>query len=97
MLFRSSTSLHCLLVTATQCNSEGLEAETLTMRHFSGDMRKLAHATAYLSINQTTDEKRHGVYRMNWLKQRESFFDIARPCYVAGCLDIGNPAIRSTF
>lgn len=92
-----SEMFHCCLATATQANASGLDAYTLEMKHFSGGLKKMAHATCCLGINQTSYEKTLGVFRLNWIKLREANFDIARPCYVAGCLDVGNPAVCSSF
>ena len=88
---------HSLVVTATQSNAESYDAETLSMRNFSGDKRKNAHVTGMVGINQTPDEKLVGLQRLNWVVLRESEFVSERVCHVAGCLSIANPAVHSIF
>lgn len=92
-----SQAQHCCVITATQANSASYKADTLDQSHFSELKKKMAHVTGMCGINQTRDEKEDGIYRLNWIVLRESEFNVSRCVYVAGCLDIGNPAVRSTF
>lgn len=92
-----SQARHCLVVTATQANAASYKAETLDQSHFSELKKKLAHVTGMVGINATRDEKENGLCRLNWIVLRESEFNVSRCVHVAGCLDIGNPAVRSTF
>jgi len=92
-----ATTRHCLLVTATQANAAALVTELLGPQHFSGSKMKLAHITAMAGINQTHAEKKIQVNRLNWVEFRDSYFDTTMPVHVAGCLAIGNPAIKSIF
>jgi hypothetical protein len=92
-----SQSLHCCLVTATQSNAASYYADTVDRSNFSDDKRKFAHVTGMIGINQSPTEKEKGVMRLNWLVLRESEFDETKCCYVAGCLALANPAMRSTF
>jgi hypothetical protein len=87
----------CLVVTASQTKAASYKAETLDMSHFSGDKRKLAHVTGMVGINSTPAEQREGLMRLNWIVRRESEFDPEKCVYVAGCLAIANPAMKSTF
>lgn len=90
-----SQVFHCCVVTATQADAAGGYEELLGRRNFSEDKRKFAHVTGMLGLNQTDDEKRDGVYRLNWIVLREGEFSERLCCYTAGSLAIGNPCIKS--
>ncbi len=92
-----SQSLHCLVVTATQSDASSYKMETIQMENFSEDKRKHSHVTGTIGLNQTKEENKLGVMRLNWIVVREHRFNSHKCCYVAGCLDIANPAIKSTF
>jgi len=93
-----SQIFHCLVVTATQADAASYdETRLITKKNFSDDKRKLAHVTGMIGLNQTTEEKEMGVMRLNWLKLRDEAFSERKVVFVAGCLAIGNPAIKSTF
>lgn len=92
-----SQTYHCLVVTATQSDAASYDVDTIRKKHFSEDKRKLAHITGMIGINSTEDEKEKGIMRLNWIVLRESEFSENKCVYVAGCLAIGNPAIRSCF
>lgn len=94
-LRRMSQELHCLVVTATQANSQAYKADQLGMEHFSEDKRKFAHVTGMIGINQSSSDKEKGISRLNWLVLREDEFISSRECYAAGCLGIANPCIFS--
>jgi hypothetical protein len=94
-LRRMSQELHCLVVTATQANATAYKSDSLDMTHYSEDKRKFAHVTGMIGINQSEDEKREGVQRLNWLVLREDEFYTSRYCYVASCLAMANPCVRS--
>lgn len=86
---------HCCVVTATQTNAASYKADRITRSNFSEDKRKLAEVTGMIAINQTPDEKRQGLMRLEWVAQRDE--DDMKPVHVAGCLALANPAIRSVF
>ncbi len=88
---------HCLVVTATQTDAGAYSAELIKRTHFSEDKRKLAHVTGMLGINATDEEKEDGVTRLNWVVLREGAFVSNKCVYVAGCLAVANPAVKSTF
>ena len=67
------------------------------MENFSEDKRKHAHVTGTVGLNQTKEESKIGIMRLNWIVAREMRFNSHKCCHVAGCLDIANPAIKSTF
>lgn len=92
-----SQSQHCLVVTATQADANSYSADTIGRSNFSEDKRKFAHVTGMVGLNATEEEKSIGVQRLNWIVLRESPFSETHCVHVAGCLAIGNPAVRSTF
>jgi len=92
-----SQSHHCLLVTATQADANSYNTNTIGRANFSEDKRKFAHVTGMIGLNATAEEKENGVTRLNWIVLRESAFSEHQCIHVAGCLDVGNPAIKSTF
>lgn len=93
-----NTRLHCLLVTATQCNREGYDAKTgLRMRHVSEEKRKLSHVTHMVGINVTDQEKELGICRLNFLKARNMKFKPSRFVFCVSCLDLGQPVVFSLY
>jgi len=92
---RLSQELHCLLVTATQADAASYDLELLRRGNFSEDRRKHDHVTAMLGLNATDADKKVGVTRLNWLDRRDEKFIVGRQVYVAGCLDIVCPAMKS--
>lgn len=96
-LRRLSQERHCCVVTATQANAASYRAQTIDMANFSEDKRKLAHVTGMIGINSSVEEKAVGLQRLNWIVLRESEFNTERCIHVAGCFDVGNPAVHSIF
>jgi hypothetical protein len=96
-LRKISQMYHCLVVTATQTNRESYDAKVITRKHSSEDKRKLAHVTAMYGINQTQEEKAQEVMRLNCMELRDGTYLEDNCVYVAGCLAIGNVAIRSAM
>lgn len=92
---RLSQEIHGLVVTATQANAASYRAESLDMSNFSEDKRKFAHVTGMVGINQTAVEKADQVQRLNWLVLREDEFLTTDHVFVAGCLALANPTVRS--
>lgn len=90
-----SQEYHCLVMTATQANSSSYSATTLSQNNFSDDKRKFAHVTGMIGLNAIAEEKKSGILRLNWIVLREDEFDVQRCVHVAGCLAIGNPAMKS--
>ena len=90
-----SEDYHCLVVTATQANRESYKSRTTRGEHVSEDKRKRAHVTSLFTISATEEERGEGVCRLgiaDWRNGRP-----LPPVYVAGCLALGQPAVRSCF
>ncbi len=92
-----SQKQRCLVVTATQIKADGFDSWLLSREHFAEDNRKYNHVTAMAGINQTDQEKPHGVYRLNWLLGRRLTFSATKPVWTAGCVATGNPFCVSMF
>jgi len=91
-----SQSRHCLVATASQANAASYGAKSLSMRNFSEDKRKLSHVTDCFGLNATEDEAELGVQRLNRIvgrSQRRS----SKQVTVASCLEIGDPAVLSSW
>lgn len=96
-LRKLSQVFHCLVITASQSDAKGGEVRTLGRSHFSEDKRKRSHVTGTIGLNQTDREKEIGVMRLNWIVLREGRYLSSRCVFVAGCPEIGNLAMRSSF
>ncbi len=92
-----SQKLRCLVLTATQIKAEGFDAWLLDRSHFAEDNRKYNHVTSMCGINQTDQEKEHGIYRLNWLLGRQLEFSEKKYVTVAGCVATGEPFLVSSF
>lgn len=90
-----SQKYHCLVITATQSNTSSYKSYLIRREHFSEDKRKLAHVTAMFGLNQTTSEKRLGMYRINEVLARESDNDVERTVTVLSSLRMGRPYLSS--
>lgn len=93
------TDMRCLVVTATQADTEGMDAWCLSIKNFNGDRRKWDHVTGALGINCTIQEKKAGVFRLNHLVLREGEFasDLPQMVAVAGCTKVGHPILLSEW
>ena len=92
-----SQRYHCLLVTATQSDTDSYNRDIMKMGNFTDDRRKIDSVTGMIGINQTMDEKKKGLMRLNWVSLRDDEFFAIDCVYVYGCLALGNPAIKSCF
>lgn len=90
-----SQEKNALVLTVTQIAARGYSKELLSMDDFSEDKRKIAHVTALYGLNQTADEKRIGLMRINELVVREADFDSTRPVTILQRLQIGKPFLGS--
>jgi hypothetical protein len=74
MLRGLSQERRCLVITATQADTESYDKELLSRKNFSENKLKNAHVTAMVGLNQRLDEKRARLMRLNMLVQREDEF-----------------------
>jgi hypothetical protein len=92
-----SVKYHCLLVSATQSNRDGYDAETLDMSNVSEDKRKNSHVTGMVAINRTQAEEDAGLFRLTWPALRDQDFSKKQGLYTAACLAVCHPCVLSTF
>src|SRR5581483_5075437 len=97
ILRRISLDYKCLVVTATQAAASSYDAWTIRKKDFSEDKRKNAHVTGMLGINQTSDEKEKGVYRLNWVFLRNGKWSDSKVVWTAGDLNTARPCIISSW
>jgi len=88
-LRRLSQERRCLVLTATQADSASYKGATQSMNNFSEDKRKLSHVTGLLGLNQTEDEKREGLFHLNWLVLREGDLAKGRSVWVGVAPEVG--------
>jgi hypothetical protein len=86
-----SQERRCLIVTATQSDAKSYDQETLRKFNFSEDKRKFAHVTAMYGLNQTEEEKKIGILRINELVIREGEFYESNQIKVLQRLQMGRP------
>lgn len=87
-LRRLSLERNCLVISPTQANSAGYKAQAQRMEHFSGSKSKNAEVTAMMGLNQTPEEKKRGIMKLNWMAKREGFYDPNSFLWVAQCLSL---------
>lgn len=90
-----SQERHNLVITATQAKATAYLKDLLDLSDYSEDKRKYAHCTAMYGLNQTAEEKRIGLMRINSLLVRDSDFSSDRPVSVLQRLQIGRPMMKS--
>jgi hypothetical protein len=61
------------------------------------DIRKMAHVTTMLALNQTKDDKKKQVMRVGMLAVRDEEFHIDNEVIVLQCLKIGKPILFSRW
>lgn len=91
MLRRLSQTFHCCVIVPTQANAEALHIPLLRASNFAEDKRKLAHVTAMIGLNQTPEEKKRGLMRLNFIMKREEEFSEDQCLHVGQCLKLGLP------
>ena len=96
-LRKLSQQKHCLVVTATQADAASYDKNTLGLSNFSEDKRKYGHVTAFFGLNQSPEEKRIGIIRVNELVIRDGAFDRMHQVKILQSLQIGRPFLDSYF
>lgn len=84
----------CAVIVATQADADSYDRVSIGAKNFSEDKRKYGHATMFITLNQTAEEKEEGVMRLGKMFVREDDFT-KRQCTVLQCLDIGKPYLAS--
>lgn len=86
---------HILLLSATQANKASYGGELQSRANVAEDKRKYAHVNCMLGMNQTDEEKKANLMKLNTIVARDSDYITSRPCYILQCLRIGQPVIDS--
>lgn len=85
----------CLFATATQANAESYDGGTQTRANFSNDKRKFGHVNGMYGMNQTDEEKKFGIQKINTVIARDGEYTTGMVCYVLQCLRCGQPVVDS--
>ncbi len=72
---RISQKYNCLLIMPTQSDANGYKVNTLGMGNFNSDRRKNDNITGQIGLNQTDDEKRKQITRINVILSRDGDFN----------------------
>lgn len=97
VLRRIALDHHLLMCTATQAAATAYDSRVIRKRDFSEDKRKNAHVTGMLGINQTSEEKPLGIYRLNWIFLRDGAWADTEVVWTAGNLGIACPCMVSAM
>jgi len=92
---RISQERKILFVTATQSDAPGFNKLFLGKDNFNNDRRILDHITALFGINQTLNEKKKGLFRINDIQSRET--EGGNYVNVLQRLQIGSPILGSFY
>jgi hypothetical protein len=96
-LRRLAHDWHSCVIVPTQANADSYKAKTQNMGHFSNDKRKNAHVAGMLGLNQTPEEKKINIMRLNWLHLRESDYNSDQCLYVASCPALGRRMVKAVM
>jgi replicative DNA helicase len=85
---------HIMVATATQLNKATFsrDAEASDMAE---DIRKIAHVTGMMALNQSPDDKKEGLMRISMLALRNENFIPGKEVLVTQCLAIAKPYLDS--
>ena len=83
------------IITATQADADSYNRKSLNESNFSEDKRKYGHATMFITLNQTPEEKKDMIMRLGQMFVREDEFDITQQTAVLQNLKIGQPYLTS--
>jgi hypothetical protein len=94
---RLAQERHVCVIVPTQANKEAQKAWVQTPSNTANDIRKLAHVNGMMGINQTNEEKKQGVQRLNWIVLRESEYQVDRCLWVANCWPLAQAFVKGTW
>lgn len=84
-----------LVVTASQSGRGSIDRD-VDATDIAEDIRKIAHVTSMVSLNQTPNDVKHGVMKVKQLAIREGEREF-RQAICLQCLSIGRPVLDSYF
>jgi len=85
----------CCYVTASQ-SAKSAFSNDITEEMVAEDIRKLAHVSKMIAINQNQEDRENNIIRIAQLAEREEGRNLKQAC-VLQCLDIGNPCVDSRY
>ena len=88
-------SRKALVVTASQSGRGSIDRD-VDATDIAEDIRKIAHVTSMVSLNQTPNDVKHGVMKVKQLAIREGEREF-RQAICLQCLSIGRPVLDSYF
>jgi len=86
---------NALVIAPTQADADSYDRWMLSMRNFSEDKRKLGHVTAMYGLNQTPQEKKRCLMRVNAIVVREDDQNSTNFVTVLQSIKTGRPIITS--
>lgn len=93
---RLSQDWHALHVSATQADAASYDSNTINENNFSEDKRKYGHVNGgIIGLNQTREEKRLSLMRVNLMFAREEDFQVQKTCTLLQNLSRGRAHIDS--
>lgn len=87
---------HCVVITATQTTRDTFKKD-IEEDSMAEDIRKLAHATTVLALNQTKEDKKKSMMRVSMIVVRDDEFHVDDEVVVLQCLKIGRPCLDSRW
>lgn len=84
-----------LLVTATQSDAGTYDGQIQTRENYSNDKRKFGHVNGMYGMNQTDEEKKYGIQKINIVIARDGEYTVGNICYVLQNLRCGQPVVDS--
>ena len=87
---------HCLVATGSQSNKMTLSKD-IDQGDVAEDVRKLAHVSCMVGLNQNKDDKRNNIMRVKVLVHRHEFFHVDDEVIVLEHKGIGKPYLDSRF
>jgi len=97
LMARMAGEYNVLVITATQANKEGHQAEVLNATHQGGFYGKNQHVNAMIGLNQTADEKEQGIMKFGISEARSQHFIPGRVCTVLQDFHAGQAYIDSYY
>ena len=94
-LRRMAQQRNALVFTASQAEKSSFKTD-IKEGHVAEDIRKLAHVTHMLALNQSKEERDRGIMRVSQLAVREGRTS-SQQAVVLQCLDVGRPVVDSRF
>lgn len=78
---------HCLVITASQTNRSAINSSIVDITSVSEDIRKAAHCTTFVSMEQTNGMRKNHLMRIRNMLMRNG--EIGKSCVFPQCLGLG--------